>query len=1256
MTHRLIFLLLLSSFSAALLAQKTAYIPNYLLNPNDVNGAQFTWSKTRESANFTLIWGNTVGTDPANYPDPNLAFNPGAILDTMEYIYAAFKGFGFLDDAVGTNLHQFKIPIVVYGTWGPNGAQGFANGGDADGVIGAFWVHPNALHDGGVAAHELAHSLQAQCVIDYRTAHGLGPVWNNAGIFWETHANFMRNLLYPKAVSAWGMDVYHTETWGDWKNTYENYELLLAIMESEGIDMVNRLWRESLSGEYPLQAYKRLAGYNQAQFNDSLFQYARRMATFDFTYNNIGKYFRQYRNADLSNYLFSIQATYSILKKVPSAAQRYEIPIEQAPEEFAYNVIPLYPESDSCAVIIKFKGHTEANTHAGWRYGFVAAHPNGTVSRYSPTYDENTREINFRLQGDETKLFLVVMGAPFDQITTNTTNDTWHGYPKHFRYPYELNISGAMPEGFQAPANFRLQLKSNGHLHTNGGGWVQNSATVASSVYVGPSAMVLGNANISGQVRIENTALVKNATMSGQVQVRNNAFVNGGNYSGSAVIQGQGFAENVTMSNNALIGMRAKVTNYNLSGTVEVGGDVVVYNETGSCNSGVHYRLTNYYDNKLLECDGRTANHPVNKDVNNTYALFSNEAMAAQCQCAYDVAPIVVDSIAIAPVSCLDATFGSVAFSISKSCGPFQYAWSKGQESGTNLSGLSSGNYNFSITDALGRQVVIPVEIPAAPALTASMSTTTYNCTNGVGAIAAVNVVGGTLPITYSWNNGANGASIDNLTPGLYAVTSTDAQGCTFSGSIQVEISGQLSTALTTTPISCHGNSDGSATLTALNGTAPYAWLWQGGETDSLVTGLSEGDYAITIVDVFGCMDQQQFSLSAPDALNLELQGPSALCPAQQANINATVTGGISPYQFDWSNNAVDAMITIMGSGTYTVTTTDAHGCTLSEIVEIAPGAALELSAVLTPIHCFDSFDGTAAVQVLTGTAPYQWLWESGQTDSLLTNLSEGVYAVTVTDAFGCTNKIQVSLTAPTLLELQPSSQDVSCFGASNGIASVAVSGGTPGYSFLWNNGQIADTISGLEAGLYSVSVTDENGCSTEVAVLVNSPTPLTVQTSIKPATSALATDGAILVTDVSGGQAPYTFHWSNGSTTQSLENIPPGEYNLSITDALGCVSVFTGNVSFESGVKNLELPGIQAVVVPNPSTSSAALWLQVQDAQQLEIRIADAFGRSLYSNAGFFQVGKGVFALPEALASGMYWVRIMDASGKGLTILWLVM
>jgi hypothetical protein len=106
----------------------------------------------------------------------------------------------------------------------------------------------------------------------------------------------------------------------------------------------------------------------------------------------------------------------------------------------------------------------------------------------------------YKTGDDETALYLVVMGAPNDAVTTNVDNDTWRGYPKHFRFPYEVAINSAVPEGHQPADNFRAALKTDGHLHSNGGGWVQNSATVAASVYLGPYAIIMGNAQLNGNI------------------------------------------------------------------------------------------------------------------------------------------------------------------------------------------------------------------------------------------------------------------------------------------------------------------------------------------------------------------------------------------------------------------------------------------------------------------------------------------------------------------------------------------------------------------------------------------------------------------------------------------------------------------------------------------------------------------------------------------------------------------------------------
>jgi carbonic anhydrase/acetyltransferase-like protein (isoleucine patch superfamily) len=624
--------ILFTIYTTLAFAQKNIYIPNYLLDTNTVDGKQFTWSKTAQSPNFVLIWGDEVGLDPTKATIPDLVFTPQNILDTMESIFQVFKDLGFANDDAGTNLSKYKIPIMMLNTFGPNGAVGWAFGGDVDGVIGAFWAHPLAMQSGHVAAHELVHSLQAQAVIDGRNLNSLGPVWNNAGIFWETHANFMRNIIYPQDATTWGMDLYGMESWGQWKNTYENYHLLFAIMEEDGIESINDLWTKSYSYEYPIEAYKRINNLSQQALNDKMFKYARRMATLDFPTNNLGKYLKKNRTENLLHFLPSVQTTYTILAKDNVEPTHFNVPYELAPEEYGYNIIPIYPDEDSCAVIVKFKGHKEANAYAGWRYGFVASLADGTISSFSTIYDMDETTIDFSLQPNESHMYLVVMGSP-SEITTNPDHDTWKGFPKQYRFPYEVTIIGGIPEGHQAPATFRNHLKTNGHLHSNGGGWIEQGAQVANSVYVGPKAMVLGNSNITGNVKIENTAIVKDAVLSENAVVKNNAMVIGGELKGNAVISGQAFVENDIIYGDALVDMRARVSNYRLHGNIHVGGDVIVYNSTGDCNNGVYYRMTNYYQDNLLECDNRSANHPDNSDVNNDIVPFTNVQMATKCNC-----------------------------------------------------------------------------------------------------------------------------------------------------------------------------------------------------------------------------------------------------------------------------------------------------------------------------------------------------------------------------------------------------------------------------------------------------------------------------------------------------------------------------------------------------------------------------------------------------------------------------------------------
>ncbi|WP_295121133.1 DUF6055 domain-containing protein [uncultured Chitinophaga sp.] len=598
-------------------AQKQVYIPaNFSTDP-----ALSTWSYERsyQSANFVCFWGPTVGTNPAAYTDANLRFNPAAVLDTLEFIYSKLiSEYHFCKDDSTTKLGKYKIIIVMNDTWPTGGPTGWAFGGSYDNMIGAMWVHPNSTRDGGVLSHELTHSLQGQNGIDRNAAGGFKT--EPTGSFWETHANFMRAQIYPQYIKEDMARWMATRSfqYSSTRHHYCAFNLLFAIQQADSLGMVNRLWQESLAGEHPLMAYRRLKGWSQAQFNNFMFDYARREVVADYAPKGAGDIIRAERARVRTNEPHYLWREYTILKKINDSTGRYVVPDYQAPQDYGINIIPLYSTCAERTVKVKFKGHTATNNTTGWRYGFVAVKADGKTARYSNTYSAAEAEIAFSLNADETNLYLVVSGAP-----TSHTSYVWEpGFTKIKRYPYEVAIQNALPEGYQP--DFRGQYKSNGHVHANGGGWVSNSATVAASVYVGPNAIVRGNANITGNVRIEDNAWVESATLSGDVVISGNANIFYGTYSNTVKVKDNAILNYCTVSGNVEAKDNALQWGTTHSGNLVIGGDA----EIGNCSTAGVYLQTPHFNNGRSDCDGKGAGDPSNIDINAAVVPFTDAQMA----------------------------------------------------------------------------------------------------------------------------------------------------------------------------------------------------------------------------------------------------------------------------------------------------------------------------------------------------------------------------------------------------------------------------------------------------------------------------------------------------------------------------------------------------------------------------------------------------------------------------------------------------
>ncbi len=427
---------------------------------------------------------------------------------------------------------------------------------------------------------------------------------------------------------------------------------------------------------------------------------------------------------------------------------------------------------------------------------------------------------------------------------------------------------------------------------------------------------------------------------------------------------------------------------------------------------------------------------------------------------------------------------------------------------------------------------------------------------------ASVSVTGGNIqPVSYAWSNGAATDSLFNLTAGTYTVTVTNACGGTATAS--VTLTNQFGASATATNASCNGFNDGAVDLTVTGGTAPYAFAWSDGGTDEDLTGLIAGGYDVTVSDAAGCSTSVTTVVSEPDRLDVVLDSIQDLTcyGANNGAVFVTISGGIAPFVYSWTNGATDEDLLAVPADNYELFVEDANGCTsFSALLPVTEPTEILVSLdFANDPTCFNATDGSIGITVSGGVAPYSFNWSNGATDEDILAIGDGSYTGTVTDRDGCTMVAgPVVLTQPASIAVALDSLvGVSCNGLADGAISVSANDGVAPYSFAWSNGSTDEDITGLVAGSYTGTVTDANGCTTVAGpIVVAEPDALNINLdSFQNVGCTGDGTGAIQIT-VNGGTAPYSFLWSNGATDEDLASLPAGSYTGTITDANGCTTV----------------------------------------------------------------------------------------------------
>ncbi len=599
------------------------------------------------------------------------------------------------------------------------------------------------------------------------------------------------------------------------------------------------------------------------------------------------------------------------------------------------------------------------------------------------------------------------------------------------------------------------------------------------------------------------------------------------------------------------------------------------------------------------------------------------------------------------PILCFGACNATAQANPSGGTPAYLYSWNTlPVQTAQTATGLCAGNYTVTVTDSQGCSNTASISITQPASITVTSSQTNVACFGGCIGIITTTASGGTAPLTFSWSpGGQTTTSLTALCTGTYSIKVTDLNGCTFTPPTFTISSNPSLTVVfnATNPTGCN-ISNGVISATASGGSgAGYTFTWTPPSVSVVVVPsttaslLGAGTYTLKVRDGAGCTNSFVTSLTNPAGPTVNVSSNSITCFGGANGSATAIATGVGPFTFTWNpataSVVVGATTTASGmlTGTYNNVTDISTGCITNQTINIAQPTQMTVTSNVTNASCNASNNGSITATIAGGTPNYTLNWLPAGSGTVITNLAPGNYTLNANDANGCIITKTFVITAPSALTVTSTQTNVTCNSFTNGIISLTVAGGSPGYSFTWTpvgtfTGSASNPVTNLPPNIYTVTVTDVNGCPVVKTFTITQPAALGHTVNVTNAVcNALCNGTASQV--VNGGTPTYSFSWSSSAaTTQSLGALCAGNYTATITDGNGCISSKTFVIT--------QPAAIAITVTPTHPKCNA------QCNGSITTNIVGGNGGYTYT-----WTPAGVGPNPTGLCAGNYTLSITDAS-----------